>query len=440
MARIRLEPLRGFRDILYPESRALSRLMLVFAEEAEAHGYEEVKPPTLERFELFALKSGEEIRRSMYVFKDKGGREVALRPEATASIARIYLKYMRGKPKPLRLYYIVNCFRYEEPQRARYREFWQAGVELLGLEGIEADFEVIKLLLSFYNRMNMTDKIILKVGNTRIYRSLFKEQGLPEDEQDRILHLMDKNLYEEAASIIEEKTGNELASTLRKLWTSTRHDTRQARDILLSHSESAARAVEELEEIVDMIKDYSNVKIDVDLAFARGLAYYTGLIFEVKVPGFPVSIAGGGRYDELIELYGDERLPGTGFAIGLDRTLAALEFLGHKPGTVYSERPKAGIVALNAKLVTYASRVQDVLKRKGYAAVLFVERRIGRIIPRLLDQGYTLMVIIGEEEAREQSVTMKDLKSRQQVRVPLEKLSSLHQVSSLFGHGKNKTQ
>lgn len=422
MARITLEPLRGFRDLLHPESTMLSRLASIFAELAEAHGYTEVKPPTLERFEIFALKSGEEIRRSMYVFKDKAGREVALRPEATASVARIYLKHLRGHPKPVRLYYIINCFRYEEPQRARYREFWQAGVEHLGTPGIEGDFEVIKLLIAFYKRIGFLDKIVLKIGTTRLYRELFNKHGVPEELQDHVLHLMDKSLYDQALDALREKGYTELANTLEKIWGS-KHDPARVAEIAASETEAARKAVEELSTLVEMLHEYSpETRIEIDLSFARGLAYYTGTIFEVKVPGFPVSIAGGGRYDNLIRIYGDEDVPGTGFAIGLDRTLAAMQDKGTAE-TLLPQRSHAAIIAIEARLVPYAAKVQDILAGHGLATSITVAKKLQKILPKLARQGARYAVIIGSREAANEEVTIRDLEARRQATIPLSLLA-----------------
>ncbi len=430
MARIQLEPLRGFRDLLHPESTALSRLAALFAEEAERHGYEEVKPPTLERFEIFALKSGEEIRRSMYVFRDKAGREVALRPEATASVARIYLRLLRARPKPVRLYYVINCFRYEEPQRARYREFWQAGVENIGSPGVEGDFEVVKLLLNFYRRLGMLDKIRLKLGNTRIYRMLFSEYNVPEEVQDRILHLMDKKLYSQALEEAKRAAGSELASLLEKLWSAPGDASAAAEAVKGTPAEDA---VNELVEFVDLLRGYDrSVKLDLDVSFARGLAYYTGIIFEVTVPGFPVSIAGGGRYDNLIAIYGDENVPGTGFAIGLDRTLAAMEELGIRPPAVYSEPLKAAVVALEPRLLPYAARVQDIVAAKGYKTSLELGRP-GRVLSKLSRLGYRFALIIGGREAENRSAVLRDLAARAQVEISLDRLESLKTLEEAVG-------
>ncbi len=427
--KIPLEPLRGFRDILAPDSTTLRHLMSLFRELVESYGYEEVIPPTLERFELFAIKSGEEIRRSMFVFRDKAGREVALRPEATASIARIYLKHLRAKPKPLRLYYIVNCFRYEEPQRARYREFWQAGIELLGAEGKVADIETINLLINYYEKIKMLDKIVLKIGNIGIYRSMFKYFGLADEEQDHILHLMDKSMYDEALSHLEQRGFNELANKLQELWTTNTIE--EAAKILSTINKEAEKQAEYLIEITNIIRDiYPNLALEPDISFARGLAYYTGIIFEVKVPGFPVSIAGGGRYDNLIEIYGDEHVPGVGFAIGLDRTLAALKEKGINLGI--ERREKATIVLIDEKYTSYAIKLQQLLTSKHVVTDITTSSRISKTLQKIYEKGTRYAIIVGEKEAKENKVTIKNLESRKQVVVQLDRLKKVEKLSNIF--------
>ncbi len=424
MARIRLEPLRGFRDILAPESLLLTRLAEIFRQTAELHGYEEVKPPTLERFEIFALKSGEEIRKTMYVFRDKAGREVALRPEATASIARIYLRHLRGRPKPLRLYYVVNCFRYEEPQRARYREFWQAGIEILGEPSLAADFEAIKMLLVFYDKIGFLENIRLKLGTTKLYRTLFSEHGVPEGLQDHILHLMDKGLYSEALEELRNKNYERLADILAEIWKSKK-EPEKVREIVSGISPIAEGAVKEVQQLAENITSYnSRVQLDIDLSFARGLAYYTGIIYEVKVPGFPVSIAGGGRYDSLVKLYGDEDVPGTGFAIGLDRTMAALQEAG-VAGQLLPRRRRAAVLILDPSLASYAAKVQDTLVEKGIVAPIMRTEKLQKTLTKIVKQGYDYAVIVGEKEASSSTVTLKDIRNREQRRVTLEELRSI---------------
>ena len=422
--RVNLDPLRGFRDILPPDSEALTSLAYIFRRLARRRGYREAIPPTLERFELFALKSGEEIRRSMYVFRDKAGREVAMRPEATASIARIYLKHLRAQPKPIRLYYVINCFRYEEPQYARYREFFQAGVELIGEKAPVGDVEVATLLYDYYREIGFEKHIEIVAGSTGVYRALFAKYRVPEELQDHILHLMDKKEYDAALAKLREVNG-ELADIASRLWSIGSVDTesayQEAYNMLKGVSEEAAKHLEDLRFFAKVLSE-QGARVRTDLSFARGLAYYTGIIFEVKVPGFPVSIAGGGRYDTLIGLYGGEDMPATGFAVGLDRTLIAMRDAGLEPPILEKPSPRVAVVYLDQSVVPYALRVQRMLSSWGFEASLYGEKKLGRLLPRLAEEGYRYAVIIGKREASEGRVSLRDLTARRQVTVPLDRL------------------
>jgi len=422
--RIALEPLRGFRDILEPSSRKLKRLAEIFSQIAEAHGYMLVIPPTLERFELFALKSGEEIIQSMFVFKDKAGRQVVLRPEITASATRIYLKHLQGRPKPVRIYYIANCFRYEEPQHARYREFWQAGLELLGVPGAIGDIEVIKILVDFYEKIGMAKKLKIKLGNIALYRRLFNHYNIDEQFQDHILHLIDKGLHDKALSELLDKGYGQLVAKLQELW-------ELGFEKALEHFKDDSLiypALEELKLIRDVIAEYNpKLSIEVRLDFARGLAYYTGPIFEVTIPGFPVSIAGGGRYDKLVEIYGGPSTPGTGFAIGLDRTLIAAEELGIELDLGERLPPKTAIVLLveDPKAISMALQTQKQVIEAGCIATIHKTSKLSKFIPRLLDQNYRYLITIGSREVENNTINFKDLAKREQLEISIDKLSSL---------------
>jgi len=422
--RVALEPLRGFRDILEPSSRKLKRLIEVFSQTAEAHGYTLIIPPTLERFDLFAIKSGEEIKQSMFVFKDKAGRQVALRPEITASAARIYLKHLQGHPKPIRVYYIANCFRYEEPQHARYREFWQAGLELFGVPNIVGDIEVIKIMLDFYEKIGMIKKLKIKLGNIALYRRLFNYYSVDEQFQDHILHLMDKGLHDKALNELLDRGYGQLVAKLQELWEiGFEKALEHFRDDSLVYP-----ALEELKSIRDVIVEYNpQLDIEVRLDFARGLAYYTGPIFEVIVPGFPVSIAGGGRYDKLIEVYGGPSTPGTGFAIGLDRTLIAAEELGIELDLEERVPPKAAIVLLveDPKAVSMALQTQRQLIRAGCVATIHQTTKLSKLIPRLLTQNYRYLITIGSREVKNNNISFKDLAKREQFEINIERLLNL---------------
>ncbi|MEM4502770.1 MAG: ATP phosphoribosyltransferase regulatory subunit, partial [Ignisphaera sp.] len=210
------EPVRGFRDYIPPESEFLTWICQTFAEVVKRFGYIEIRTPTIESFQLFALKSGEEIRESMFVFKDKAGREVALRPEITPSIVRVYLKELRHWSKPIRIYYIGNVFRYDEPQFGRYREFTQAGVEILGGDEVYYDVELIELLEEFYDAIDLKNRRY-KVNNVGIFRELANRAGLEDNDVDRLLHYLDKGMYNKAVELFIARGSYEEAKILETL-------------------------------------------------------------------------------------------------------------------------------------------------------------------------------------------------------------------------------
>ncbi|MEM4763008.1 MAG: ATP phosphoribosyltransferase regulatory subunit, partial [Desulfurococcaceae archaeon] len=199
-------PPRGMRDLVESEAELYEYLFSEFKNTARKHGFEPIITPTVEYFSLFEAKSGEEIKRSMYVFEDKSKRLLALRPEVTASVIRAYLRSMRGRAKPIRLYYVAQCFRYEEPQYARYREFWQGGLEIIGDQDVNADVLVAFTASEFLDKIQV--KHVYEVGNVAIYRAFMKKLGVNEDAQDYILHLIDKDKIDDALAKLSEITGD----------------------------------------------------------------------------------------------------------------------------------------------------------------------------------------------------------------------------------------
>ncbi|MEM3680701.1 MAG: ATP phosphoribosyltransferase regulatory subunit, partial [Metallosphaera sp.] len=186
------EPLRGMQDYYADEAQKIRKVETIFREVVEKAGYSEAITPVVEEFELFSVKGGEELRKTMYVFKDKGDREVALRPEITPSIVRLYLNSLQHFPKPLRIFYVGRVYRYDEPQLGRYREFRQAGVEVLGTESILAELEMFHLLNDFYRKIGLKDNVEFKINNIGIYRKIFDYIKIDDNLQEHVLHLLDK--------------------------------------------------------------------------------------------------------------------------------------------------------------------------------------------------------------------------------------------------------
>ncbi|HDD39776.1 MAG TPA: histidine--tRNA ligase family protein, partial [Nitrososphaeria archaeon] len=194
---------RGMDDLLPREVALKRRIEEVIREVFKLYGYLEIETPTVEYYELFAMKSGEEIRERMFEFEDKAGRKLVLRPEVTASIARLVSTKLKVWPQPLRLGYIADCYRYDEPQWGRRRRFWQGGFELFGSRSPLADAEILQVSREVFNRIGLRNHFF-KVGHVGIIRKLLAEFQASERDQDRILTMLDRKLVNDAITLMKK--------------------------------------------------------------------------------------------------------------------------------------------------------------------------------------------------------------------------------------------
>ena len=420
------QTVRGMRDFLPEEARRLRFIEQKARETASLYGYEEVITPAIEHYDLLAAKIGEENRKRMYVFEDLGGRKVALRPEFTASIARLVATKLQSAPKPLRLFSTGSLYRYDEPQFGRYREFWQANFELFGSAMPEADAEIISLTGSFLKRIGLKD-YRFKIGHVGVLRGIFGHEGINEEKQNVIMQMLDKKKWAEAMNIVEEaKPSQRCLDSLKKLLETAGGDpaatVKKIRRIVDGYP-SAVEAAENLNEIIDLLKSGGlDAEILLDAGFARGLEYYTGLIFEVYVPGIDIALGGGGRYDRLVELFGGVKTPAVGVAMGMDRLLIALEKQGASTFRWKSERLL--VIPVERSMIGEAFKVASMLREKGFCAEVEI---MGRSVTRALSdadrRGILFAVILGPKEMREGKAVLRHMIKRKQWTVDLDALS-----------------
>ncbi|RLI36582.1 histidine--tRNA ligase [Candidatus Bathyarchaeota archaeon] len=414
---------RGMRDLLPDEAEAMRRLEYIARETARLYGYREVITPLVEHYELLAAKIGEENRRRMYVFKDLGGRRVALRPEFTASIARLVVTKMMYKPKPIRLFCTGSLYRYDEPQFGRYREFWQANYELIGSGRPEADLEILSISRDFMEKTGL-EGYYFKVGHVGILRGLLAHEGIGEDEQNAIMQLLDKKEWNKALEIARRSgASGRCIKTLKELFEIREEKPNKATERIMESVdgyEEAIRAAGNLEAILKLAEDSSlELKLSVEAGFARGLEYYTGLIFEIYVPGMDIALGGGGRYDRLIELFGGEPTPATGVALGIDRIALAmskqgLEFKAEEEGRVL-------VIPLTEEAVGVAFEVSSILRGAGVLTeVEVMGRRVTRALQDADRRGITHTILIGSRELKEGKITLRDMRTREQKTINLE--------------------
>ena len=416
---------RGMRDFLPKNAGKMRYVEGLSRELALLYGYEEIITPVVESYKLLAAKSGEEIRQRMYAFKDLGGRKVALRPEFTASIARLVTTKMRNEPKPMRLFCLGSLYRYDEPQYGRFREFWQANYELIGSEKPEADAEILTLTNDLIKRLGLRS-YHFKIGHMGILRGILSQEKVEEESQNVIMQLLDKKRWEEALRVAEGCNVSEgCIKTLRKVFEMKgRESSRVLRRVKeeVKEYESAVAAVENLSDILELVRDGGvEFEMAIEAGFARGLEYYTGLIFEPYVPELGIALGGGGRYDKLIELFGGEPTLAVGVAQGIDRLVLAMKKQRISPKI--PEQKRVVLIPISDELKAKAIELSLRLREAKIPAEIEV---MGRTLSRALEdadrKGATHSILVGPDELKEGKVVLRDMKKREQKAVEIRNL------------------
>jgi histidyl-tRNA synthetase len=368
---------------------------------ARRYGYREVCTPEFEDLELFTMRSGEGIIEEMYVFEDKGGRKMALRPEITAAVIRMYINEAKVAPKPLRWCYYADCFRYERPQKGRYRQFWQFGVELIGADTAAADAETIMLASDMLNATSVTFE--LKVGHLSFMKNLVKD--LEPTMQRKVRAHLDKKDFDGLRATLESLNRSDLAGSLTAL-VATR-DLAEAFEIAGTIPEK-----ERVEQTVASL-DAAGVNYSLNFGIARGLDYYTGIVFEgfAQNLGAENQILGGGAY-RLAHLFGGDDVASCGFAIGFDRVMVSLGETQLRKDTV------VGLVC-TAEGRKRALEVARAFRDAGIRTEMdLMERGLGAQLQHAAKSA-DYAVVIGQREAESGEVTLKNLKTGEQKTVSL---------------------
>jgi histidyl-tRNA synthetase len=418
---------RGMRDFLPEEAKLLRHVEGRAREVARLYGYREIVTPIVESYDLLSAKAGEEVKSRMFLFKDLGGREVALRPEFTASVARLVATTLRNEPRPFRLFSTGTIYRYDEPQRGRYREIWQTNYELMGSGRPEADAEIL-LLTNNLMRAAGLEKFAFKVSHIGVLRGILTQEELLDNVQSTVMQLMDKKQYKDAFRLVESAEVSETCvPTLRKLVDLKGSNVLDLIDRiaeLVKDYEKSVEAARNLSEILGLVlKSGVDVDITVDAGFARGLEYYTGMILEVYVPDMDIALCGGGRYDRLIELFGGDPTPAVGVAHGVDRMMLALQEqkVAQKVAGEAKEEKTVLVIPIKEELRGEALRVSQMLRNSGVSVELEV---MGRKMAKALEDAdrrkMSYAVIIGEKELKEGAVAVRNLARRVQSTVRIE--------------------
>ena len=419
---IMAQGVRGTRDF-YPEDMRLRNWLFDnFDDAALLHGFQEYDAPVLESEELYTRKQGEEITQQLYNFKDKGDRKVALRPEMTPSLARMVMSRAGVLPMPIKWYSIPQCWRYERTQRGRGREHYQWNVDIWGTDAISADAELISVLVTFFKSVGLTEEdLVIKMSSRKVLEEVLGSLGLEGDIFAKTCIIVDK-MDKLPADVVSEQLGD---LGLEKSAIQTIQSTLAIKDMNsleeILGKESAA--VSELTSLFSALEAYGiSGWIEFDASIVRGLAYYTGPVFEAHDrAGELRAICGGGRYDKLLSTLGGKDLPATGFGFG---DMVIMELLAEK-GLVpelFSGIDDV-VISLSPELRNAAMSVASSLRETGRTVDLVLEdKRLKWAFKHAERSGAERLVMVMPEEWKDGKVKIKDLETGEEEEVSIESL------------------
>ncbi len=398
---------KGMRDVL-PEDAILRREVLAIVEKVyRKYGFVPLETPAMEYISTLQAKAGEEIDKQIFVLKDE---ELGLRFDLTVPLARVAAS--NAFTKPFKRYAFAPVWRYEEPQRGRFREFWQADIDIIGTKGMRAEVELLAAAREALIALGFKELRIL-VNNRKILDALAAKLGI-EDKKEAIFRLLDKidKVGEDAVKKeMPDVIGNEKTQKLFEIF-DTKGDNKKKIKIA---SELNSEAAKELEEIVAGCA----FEIEVDLALVRGLGYYTGPVFEIKASAEIGSIAGGGRYDNLLGVYGQSDYA-TGISLGIERIITLI-----KERKKENEKTYTKVFVANAKPEFY-SNAADIAKKLRTAGVAcevdLNERNLRKQFDYVNSLAIPFLIIIGERELKEGKFTLRDMKTGKEEKLKLEKI------------------
>lgn len=422
---IKPQTLKGFRDYLPPAAMAREKLMETARAVYRSYGFSPIDTPALEYSEIILGKGGEESDKQLFRFTDQGDRDVSMRFDLTVPFARFAAQHFNEIGTPFKRYHLGTVWRAEKPQKGRFREFMQCDFDTIGTDSNTADIETLLVIHDLFVALGFT-QFTVRINNRLVLNGLLEKLGLG-DRAVGILRALDKlhkigpeaviaemservgAMPDQGRQVLElaglQGTPDEILVRLQEMLAGSEHGERGI--VCLRELFAAAR-----------VAGIPPERVVLDVSIARGLDYYTGTIYETILSDLPGigSVCSGGRYDNLAGLFTNQRLPGVGASLGLDRLLAALEELGQVAAA--STPAPVLVVQFQAERVGDYLRIGRLLRAAGINTEVFPEARpVGKQLKYANRKGFRLAVIAGEDEFAAGHWQVKDLRSGEQVHV-----------------------
>ena len=438
MTKLSKRPYRGTRDFFPQEQRCRNYLFDKMRTAAESFGYEPYDGPLIEEIDLYKAKSGDElIDEQIYSFQDRGGRQMAIRPEMTPTLARMVAQIHREHPKPLRWYSLPNLMRYEKPQRGRLREHWQFNADIFGAPGLSGELEILQLARTFLESFGADKRhFSILINDRTLIDHIFKGlMGSSPNDCLKLYKIVDKSkkVSSDKLADLMEKTSlsNKALEIFRSYLGISSFE-------MLVHFLKCHDSLEYGDKLRTLLERSKSIGLDscltFDPAIIRGLDYYTGIVFEIfdKHPSNSRAISGGGNYQNLLDIFDEPSLPGTGFGLG-DVTL--LNFLeGHDLLPDFAFPTNDIFISYQNEIAeTDALILANELRMSGLNVVLQLEPiKIKKALATAQKRGAGYISFIGTEETNTKTVQIRNMRNKQQKVFPLtnikEMVKHIHEI------------
>ncbi|KAL6277635.1 hypothetical protein ACE6H2_021236 [Prunus campanulata] len=422
LQKIDVNPPKGTRDFPPEDMRLRNWLFYHFREVSRLFGFEEVDFPVLESEALYIRKAGEEIRDQLYCFEDRGNRRVALRPELTPSLARLVIQKGKSLSLPLKWFAVGQCWRYERMTRGRRREHYQWNMDIIGVPEVTAEAELISSIVTFFKRLGITASDVgFKVSSRKVLQEVLRHYSIPEALFGKVCIIIDK---------IEKIPLDDIKNELKSAGVSE-EAIEQLLQVLSIKSLTkleeilgdAGEAVADLKQLFSLAEKFGYSEwIQFDASIVRGLAYYTGIVFEGFDRGGKLrAICGGGRYDRLLSTFGGDDIPASGFGFGDAVIVELLKEKGLLPEL--SLQVENIVCALDPGLQGAAATVATILRGKGQSVDLVLENKpLKWVFKRAARINANRLILVGDSEWQRGMVGVKILSSGEQHEIKLDEL------------------
>jgi len=418
---MKIPPVKGTRDFYPPDMAVRNWIIDGWKRVSIRNGFEEYDGPIFEYLKMFQIKSGDEIVEQLFSLKDRGGRELALRPEITPTLARMVNQRINSLPRPIKWFSVPRLCRAERPQKGRLREFFQWNIDIIGVDDVLADAEVIFCALDYLQEVGLTSNdIVVRISSREMLASLLQAIGIAENELEPLYVALDKRskvpddaFGEMLAERVADKEKRDKIIELMAV-----ESIEQIRNCL-ELSQTAQKSVDELRRLFELlcamgVADFCRF----DIGIVRGLAYYTGIVFEIYDRASELrAIGGGGRYDDLLKQFGGPAIAATGFGIGDCVLGILLEEKGLLQKQLPSQQPDYFVAFADGQFFDKAIEITAKLRRAGLSANFsYRNTGLGKQLKEASGQNARKCIIIGEEFT-EGELVVKDMGTGEQQKV-----------------------